>query len=264
MNKKVQVFFLYFFLLFFILIGVIPIILLFILSFSSQWKWPDLLPTIFSIRAWKYILFESKGTVEAIKNSLLIAVMVNIINLVIAIPAADALARYKFKGKGFLELFFMIPIVISPLTILVGMHKSFIKFGLTESILGIVLAHVIPTLPYMIRAVETSYKNLGFKWEEAAKVLGAGTLKKFFYVTLPFILPGIVAGSSLTILISLNQYISTMFIGGGQISTVSIVMFPFISGGEQSIGAAYSILFALVSLICLWIMDSFIKRYYKQ
>ncbi|MBU3226746.1 ABC transporter permease [Clostridium algidicarnis] len=245
-----------------ILIGIMPIILVFIVSFSSSWKWPDLWPAEFNIRSWKYIFTGYLGTIIAIKNSFIIAIIVNIINIIIAIPAADALVRYEFKGKRLIKIILIAPIIIPPLTILMGIHKTFIGFGLTESIIGVILSHVIPTLPYMILALEISYKNLGFKWEDAARVMGAGPFKKFINVTFPFILPGVIAGSSLTLLISLNQYITTLFIGGGEILTLPILMFPFISGGDKSIGAAYSILFALLSFIALWILDSFMKRYY--
>ncbi|MBU3203073.1 ABC transporter permease [Clostridium algidicarnis] len=263
MKRKILNILVLFIILSIILIGIMPIVLLFIVSFSSFWRWPDLWPVEFNIRPWKYVFTGYSATIIAIKNSFIIAIIVDIINIIIAIPAADALARYEFKGKKLIKFILIVPIIIPPLTILMGIHKTFIGFGLTENTVGVILVHIMSTLPYMIMALEISYKNLGFKWEDAAKVMGASPFKRFLNVTLPFILPGVIAGSSLTLLISLNQYITTLFIGGGEILTLPIFMFPFISGGDKSIGAAYSILFALLSFISLWILDSFIKRHYR-
>jgi putative spermidine/putrescine transport system permease protein len=245
-----------------IFLGILPIISLFILSFSAGWKWPEIIPHSFSFRAWKYIL-SNRATIKAIGTSFQIALIVMIINLIIAVPAGDALGRYDFRGKNIIEMILLLPIIVPPIVVMMGMHRSFIILNLTESIFGTVLAHIIPTLPYMIRAMTISFRNLGFSWEEQAKMLGAGRINRFFYVNFYFLLPGIIAGSSLTILISLSQYIITILIGGGNIVTLPILMFPYINGGDQAIGAAYSILFALTALLSLWIMDSFLKKYYE-
>ncbi|SHK13287.1 ABC transporter permease [Tepidibacter formicigenes] len=245
-----------------ILFGFLPVIFLFLLSVSNGWRWPELIPTSFSFEGWEYVFFNIQ-TIKGIWTSFKIALIVTIINLIIAIPASDAIGRYDFKGKKFIEIFLLMPIIFPPIISVMGIHKTFIKLNLTESILGVILSHIIPTLPYMIRVISISFKNLGFKWEEQAKMLGAGSIVTFMYVKFYFLLPGIVAGASLTVLISLSQYIITILIGGGQVVTLSTLMFPFINGGDKNIGAVYSILFAIVSIISLCIMELFLKKYYE-
>lgn len=246
------------------LLWVLPIIVSLLISFSPGLKWPEVIFNIINLRAWKYIFIDNTKTLKAILTSIEIAFIVTIINLVLAIPSADALGRYNFKGKKLVEIILFLPIIVPPIVIMMGLHKTFIKLGLTESYFGVILSHIIPTLPYMIRAINISFSNLGFKFEQQAKMLGASRFNRFRYIILPFILPGIVVGSSLTILISLSQYIVTLFIGGGQVVTLSVLMFPFINGGDESIGAAYSILFAIVALISLIISDYFLKIYYEN
>lgn len=246
-----------------IFIVILPFVILLLMSFSGGWKWPEVFPHTFNLRAWKYVLFETSGTIKAVKTSLQIALTVCSINLFLAIPAGNALGRYDFRGKKAIQIVLIMPIIIPPIVVMMGMYKSFIRLGLTESILGVVIAHIIPTLPYMIRAVTVSYRNLGFRWEEQAKMLGSNRINRFVHVTLPFLLPGIIAGCSLTILISLSQYIITMLIGGGQISTLPIIMFPYINGGDESIGAVYSVIFAFVAFVTLRILDFFLNKYYR-
>lgn len=248
----------------FLIAGIFPILYLFILSFSGGWSWPDILPAEFSLRAWKYVLGTASGTWHSIGVSLYIAVVVTIINAVIAIPAGDALGRYNFPFKGVLEIILMLPILVPPIVILVGLHRTFISLGLTEKVSGVILAHMLPTLPYMIRATTISFSRLGFEWEEQAKILGAGMIRRFVHVVFPFLLPGIIVGSALTILISMSQYVITLLIGGGQVITLTVKMFPYLNGGDQGTGAAYSILFALVATGLMVLLDVFLNRLYIE
>ncbi|MCT4618330.1 MAG: ABC transporter permease [Marinisporobacter sp.] len=245
-------------------LGVLPILLMLVSSFSKGWNWPEVFPNNLSLRAWQYIFSRTSKTLEGIGMSFKIALIVTMMNLILAVPAGDALGRYDFKGKKAIESILFMPIIVPPIVVMMGMYKTFIRLNLTESIMGVVMAHMIPTLPYMIRAIAISFRHLGFEWEEQAKMLGAGKFTRFFYVIFPFLLPGIVAGSSLTVLISFSQYIVTVFIGGGRIVTLPILMFPFINGNDQSIGAAYTIIFAIMAILSLWILDLFLKRYYEN
>jgi ABC-type spermidine/putrescine transport system permease subunit II len=141
---------------------------------------------------------------------------------------------------------------------------TFIRFGLTETITGVVLAHLSPSLPYMIRALMISFDTLGFEWEEQGRMLGAGRMRRFRHIVLPHILPGIIAGSGLSMLVSLSQYLITFLVGGGQIITIPILLFPFASGGDPAIAAAYTLVFAGLAAAALWGMDLCMRWYYKR
>ncbi|WP_099187269.1 ABC transporter permease [Tepidibacter mesophilus] len=246
-----------------ILFSIIQIVFIFCMSFSSGWVWPDIIPKNLSIKGWKYVLLNS-NSLDVIFMSLKIALIVVVINLIIAIPAADAVARYDFKYKKTIEFFLIMPIVIPPIISTMGIHKAFIRMNLTESILGVVLVHIIPTLPYMIRAIKISFENFGFEWEQQCQMLGASKLKTLINVKIYFLLPGIIAGSTLTALISFSQYITTILIGGGQIQTLSTNMIPYINSGEKTIGCVYAIIFAFICLSTLEIMEYYLKKYYDS
>lgn len=252
------------FVLFLMLFMLLPFVPLLLSSVSSGWRWPEVLPHSFSLRAWAYVSSESAGTWTAVGNSLTIAVIVTIINVLLAIPAANALARMKMKGKWLVEAIIFAPIIIPPFVAVMGMHVTFIRLGLTGTVSGVVLAHIVPTLPYMVRALSVSYRTLGFQWEEQARMLGAGSFQRFVHVVLPHILPGIIAGSSLSVLISLSQYLITFLVGSGQVMTLPLLLFPFISGGDQTIGSAYTILFTMMAILLLAVMDGVLKKHYSQ
>ncbi|MBB5178745.1 putative spermidine/putrescine transport system permease protein [Planomicrobium koreense] len=263
MERRSNLIRLFFFSIVFLVI-VFPFLPLLLSSVSFGWQWPNVLPESYSFRAWEYVLAGSSGTWPAVGASLLIAGIVTAVNILLAVPAANALSRNKFTGKWLAEAIIFAPIVIPPFVAVMGIHLTFLRLGLTETIFGVVLAHLSPTLPYMVRAVMISYNTLSVDWEDQARMLGAGPFSRFFHVVLPHLMPGIAAGASLSILISLSQYLITFLIGSGQVVTLPILLFPFISGGDPAIASAYSLLFAGMAILTLLVMDVSLKNYYKN
>ncbi|WP_254901229.1 ABC transporter permease [Tuberibacillus sp. Marseille-P3662] len=248
-----------------VLIGiVIPFMPLVLSSFSHGWKWPEVIPHGLNLRAWDFVFFGKSGTWEAIWTSLEIAFIVTAVNLLLALPAANVLGRLTFRGQWLIEGLIYAPILIPAFISVMGMYITFIRIGLTDSMTGVIVAHIIPTLPYMIRALMVSYSTLGFQWEEQGQMLGAGYLQRFWYIVIPHLLPGIVSGASLSMLVSLSQYIVTFLVGGGQVMTLPLILFPFISGGDPAIGSAYTLMFAGMAAFALFVMDILLKKYYGK
>lgn len=247
-----------------ILLITVPLFPLVLSSLSHGWTWPSVFPESISLRGWRYVFFGNAGTWSAVWVSFEIAIAVTCINLVLTIPAADAIARWPFRGKLLIQAILFTPLVVPPFVSTMGMYITFIRLNLTETVAGVILAHIVPSLPYVVRALVISFSTLGFEWEEQARMLGAGRLPRLLHVVLPHIFPGIIAGASLSILVSLSQYLITFLIGGGQVTTLTLLMFPFINGGDPVIGSAYTILFAATAGIALFIMDFSLKRYYGQ
>lgn len=251
-----------FFFIALIIFVIVPFVPLLLSSLSFGWRWPDVFPQDWSLRAWEYVMNDGR-TWQAVGISLWIALIVTAVNIVLAVPAANALVRYPVRGRWLFEAIIFAPILIPPFISVMGIHLTFLRLGLTETVLGVVLAHIAPTLPYMFRAVMVSYQTLSADWEDQARMLGAGAWQRFFHVVLPHLLPGILAGASLSVLISLSQYLITFIIGAGQVVTLPILLFPFISGGDPGIASAYSLLYAAIAIAALIGMDAALKRYYQ-
>lgn len=242
---------------------IVPFVPLILSSLSFGWRWPDVFPQVWSLRAWEYVVNDGR-TWQAVGISLWIALIVTAVNILLAVPAANALVRYPVRGRWLFEAIIFAPIIIPPFISVMGIHLTFLRIGLTETVLGVVLAHIAPTLPYMFRAVMISYQTLSADWEDQARMLGAGAMPRFFHVVLPHLLPGIMAGASLSVLISLSQYLITFIIGAGQVVTLPILLFPFISGGDPAVASAYSLLYAAIAIAALVGMDAALKRYYQM
>ncbi|OEH84977.1 hypothetical protein BHU72_07240 [Desulfuribacillus stibiiarsenatis] len=249
--------------LFILLIIAVPFYPLIIWSVASGWQWPKLVPNEVQWRAWQYV-FSSGDVWQSIGLTMWIAVVVLVINLLLAIPSGRALAFYDFKGKGFVELILIMPIMIPPYAIMMGLQLLFLRAGITDQMIGVIIAHIFPTLPYMVRALTISYSAAGREWEEVASVLGASKRQTFTAVTIPYLLPGIIAGSFLVVIISISQYIITMIIGGGQVVTLPLLLVPFILGDNPVIAAAYNSLFAFLAIGIMILMEVFLKLYYRN
>jgi putative spermidine/putrescine transport system permease protein len=107
------------------------------------------------------------------------------------------------------------------------------------------------------------YELIGEKMELQARVLGANALQTFLHVTLPIIAPGIVSAGSMIFIVSFSQYFLTFLIGGGNIMTFSLIMFPFIQSGDRAMASSYSIVFIEVSLMLFILVEKLVKSYYK-
>ena len=235
-----------------IALGVIlPVIPQLIWAFSHGWLFPDILPASYSLRAWKYIANPDSRVLLSASNSLIIALAVTAISIVIGVPAGKALGMYKFKGKEIVELIILAPAIIPGIAVIMGMQVIFIRLGLSDTLAGVILVHLIPAIPYMTISMSGVFANYDPAFEEQARSLGASTLKTFFLITLPAVFPGIVIGGMFSFLISWGQYILTVIIGGGRILTLPLLLFSFAASGDSALTSAMSIIFLLPSLIIL-------------
>lgn len=248
----------------FLFLIVLPIILIFVVSFSSRLHFPEVIPKELTIKWWEYLIVENHKIVGIIGNTLLIAILTVFINLAIGIPAASALSRYDFKGKTLIQGVIMLPIIVPAMAVTMGVYKNFIRLGLTETIIGVAISHVLPSIPYMIESLRVSYSEMDEGFIEQAKMLGASDFEVFRKVTVFFLMPGIVSGTVLTVLISMSQYGITQLIGGGYVETLAIAMYPFISGMRMGIGAVFSVIFGLIAIFVMVSLDLFLKWYYRN
>lgn len=259
-----------FYLIFLVVAVIGPVIPMVIASFSFSWFWPDLLPSEWWINSrqkatlpsgWDYVFSSYSRLYPAILNTLFIGGMVTLVCLAISLPAARVLARDRFRGKSGIEFFLLTPLIVPDIAVGLGILLIFIQLGLTGSYIGIVLAHLIPTVPYAIRVLTSVFQGLSTDFEEQARVLGANPLKTLWYVTLPMIFPGIVAAGLFVFLVSSNIFLLTFFVSRGQVETLPTLLFTRISSGGvlDPIGAGITLITMLPGIIMLIITERFIR-----
>ena len=229
----------------------LPIVTLMVWSFAFRWNFPNLLPTEWGARAWIYAADDSSRVLEALWNSLKIGALVTLMAIIVGMPASRALGQHDFRGKGLVEWLLLMPIIVPALVATMGIHQIFIRLGLTGTVFGVALVHLIPAIPYFVLVMASVFANYGTALEETARTLGANKFYVFWYVTLPAISTGLLVASMFTFLISWGQYVTTLLIGGGSIVTLPLVLFPFLSGASHANAAAISLVFVAPAVIVL-------------
>jgi putative spermidine/putrescine transport system permease protein len=228
-----------------------PIIPLIVWSFSFRWTFPNLLPTEYSLRAWEAVASPTNDVLLATWNSTVIAVVVTALSILIGVPAGRALGLYKFPGKRLVELLIVAPIIVPTLAVALGMHTLFIRYGLSNSLIGVIVVHLIPALPYMILVMAGVFANYDAAFESQARSLGANAFKTQRFVTIPAIMPGLVVGSLFTFLISWSEYVLTLLVGGGQVITLPLLLFNFARSGDNAIAGALAVVFIVPGILVL-------------
>lgn len=229
----------------------LPLLPLVLWSFARGWRYPDVWPREWSLQGWTVALSDRSGVLESLWVTGLIAVLATALAVLIGLPAGRALGLYRFRGKAVVEALILAPLIVPGIAVALGLHAVFLDLGLTNTLLGVVLVHLIPTLPYMILVLAGIFANYDPEIEEQARSLGAGRLATFRHVTLPAILPGLVVGALFAFLVSWSQYVLTLVIGGGRVQTLPLLLFNFATSGRNDIAGAIGILYVAPGLVVL-------------
>ena len=230
---------------------VLPLIPLAIWSFARSWFFPDLLPSAWSMQAWDYALSDTSQVMDSLWITIVISLGATALSVLVGVPAGRALGLYQFRGKQLVELMILAPTIVPGIAVVLGIHVIFITMGLTNTVTGVILVHLIPTLPYMVLVMAGIFSNFDPDIEDQARSLGATPLKTFWYITLPAIVPGVIVGALFAFLVSWSQYILTLLIGGGRVVTLPLLLFNFATSGRNDVTGAISMIYILPGIVIL-------------
>ena len=233
-----------------------PIIVVVLASFSptAYLKFP---PEEFSLK-WYANIFETYGFVEGFINSMVLASVTTIIDIIVGVAASLCIVKYNFRGKELLANFFTSPLFIPGITFGFVLLQILSKFAGMPIFLKLFIGHTVIILPYIVRNVTSSL--IGFNWslEEAAMSLGATPVQSFFKVTLPLIKPGILAGSLLAFLYSLDDATLAAFLTGPTFVTLPVRMLSYMEFSFDPTLAAISTLLITMSLVCIVALEKLV------
>ena len=237
----------------------LPFVAFIINAFAYRWFYPQFIPKEFSLQAWESLANPRNGVAEAMLNSFIIATSVTFISVLIGLPAARVMGLYKFRGKRIVEFLILAPTIVPTLAVSLGLNINFIRWGLSGTILGVALVHLVPVMPYVVLTLSGVFANYNPEFEEQARTLGAGPIRTFRYVTLPSIFPGLIVAALFAFLVSWGQYILTFLIGGGRVITMPILLFSTVAGGEAPNIAAQSLVFIAPAILILVFTSRFLS-----
>lgn len=224
----------------------LPILLLIIFSFNSQKinvRWEGF--TFY----WYGELLHDQEVLLATRNTLIIAFISTIVSTVIGTFAALALQRYRFPGYTLAESTLYIPVIIPEVVMGISLLVFFAQIGMRLGLATITLAHIAFNIPFVALVVRARLHGFDKAIEEASMDLGANEVQTFIRVTLPTIMPGVLAGAMLAFTLSLDDYVITYFTAGPGSTTLPLRVFSMVR---------FAVTPEVNALSALWILTVFI------
>lgn len=230
---------------------VLPVLPLAVWSVAQGWRFPDLFPAETTTAAWVYALSPQSGVLQSFGITTLIAAVTTLIAALIGLPAGRALGLHRFRGRNLVFLLLLAPAIVPGIAVVFGLHGILLRLGLAGTIPGVILAHLVPVLPYMTLVLAAVFSRFDPAFEQQARSLGATPWQAFRTVTLPAILPGLMTAALFSFLVSWSQYLLTLAVGGGRVQTLPLVLFSFVSAGRNDLAAAMALLYILPGVLIL-------------
>lgn len=229
----------------------LPLLPLALWSIARNWTFPHVLPQGLSTGAWRALAAESGALAEALTTTLVVAVGTTLLALLVGLPAGRALGLHRFRGRGLVEVLLMAPLLVPGIAVAMGLHGLLIGAGLASTPLGVMLAHLVPALPYVVLVGAAAFANFDRRLEDQARSLGATPWQVAWHVTLPAVLPGVVLAALLAFLVSWSQYVLTLLVGGGRVVTLPLLLFSFVSAGRHDMTGALALVYVLPAVVAM-------------
>ncbi len=238
-----------------------PIVAVVILSFNPH-QFGSFPMEGFSFK-WYLKLAQNYTILNAFKNSLILGSLTAVLATAIGIPAAMAFVRYEFPGKNTLNTLLLAPIMIPEVVLGVALLIFIRWLQQPKSFLLLLVGHVVIALPYVLLVVQARLVGIKRVYEEAALSLGANPLQTFREVTLPLLLPAVVAGMLFAFTISFDDVTATLFWATARNQTVPVKIFGMlrnsISPEINALGAVMIVLTVSLPLLAGYLARKFAR-----
>ncbi len=229
---------------------VAPFLMIALRSMGKGWFGRLWLPPQLTVEWYRWAI-EVGNIPEVMKNTLIIGVIAVAVSTAIGIFAGWAFGRRQLPGKEVLMAIILLPRMIPPITYALGVAKIFYTLELVDTYLGVALAHVSVCAPYAILVLAATFEGLDERVLEAAGVCGANTIKRFFYVVLPLIMPGILASMIFSFTHSYNEFTLTLLTYGPHTVTLPVRTYLAVGDGYWEITSAMAMIMVVPSLVIL-------------
>ena len=226
----------------------LPLCVAVLWSVAGRFAFPALWPQSFTLRAWQE--WHRPALLADTLRSVWLAAASAAVATLAGFGAARVCTAKAFRSHGLVIALMLLPVLLPMAAYTMGLQALFLRLGVGDSFGAVVAGHSVVALPYAFFLLHSGLKTVGSHLEEQALVLGARPLAAFCAVTLPLLWPHLFTAYALCFTISFSQYFITLMLGGGQVQTLATRMVPYLLNGDRTLGAAYSLMFLLVTAIC--------------
>ncbi|GAA3634444.1 ABC transporter permease subunit [Kineosporia mesophila] len=191
---------------------------------------------------------------SVIVTTLEVALAVVVLSILVGVPTAYVLARRTFPGKRLVFLLFLLPIMMPPITYGIPLATVLYKVGLAGNLSGVILANLVPCVPFVVLTMTPFIEQIDPAIENAARMSGAGTFPVFTRILAPLLLPGILASAILVLVRTVGMFELTFLTAGPTSTTLVVALFNSMNAAgiraQQSVDAM-AVVYMLVMLVLL-------------
>jgi putative spermidine/putrescine transport system permease protein len=228
-------------------------------SFGTRWlgTW---LPAGFTIR-WYVSAWDEFQLGDVLITTFEVVGAVVLLSGLFGVPAAYALARRNFPGKQLVILLFLLPLMIPPITFGIPLATVLYQFGAGGTIWGVIIANLVPTVPFVILVMIPFVEQIDPRIEAAARVFGAGTGRLFAHVLVPLLAPGILAALLLVLVRTIAMFELTFFTAGPDSQTLVVALYYAVYAAGVRAGQsidAMAVIYMITTLVWLLIALRFV------
>ena len=240
----------------------LPILVLIIFSFNTSRL--NIVFDGFTIK-WYKELFHNPMLLQALGNTLLVAIISTLISTVIGTISSYGLKKYNFKGKKIINELLYIPVIIPEIVLGISLLCIYSFMKLQLGMFSLILSHIAFSIPFVMINVNSAIDAMNPNTEEAASDLGASRLKTFLYVVIPSLIPGILSGAELAFTLSLDDVVISYFTAGPDSNTLPLQIFSMIKSGiTPDINALITILLMIIFILLFVSMSISLRKIKRE
>ena len=224
---------------------------------------PAVLPTTVSWENYEALGAAGAGVARHLVNSLVVSGLTVVGTVVLAVLAGYGFARFRFRGKNLVFLGIIAILMVPYATLLLPLYFVMARIGLANSFVGLALVLIVFQLPFSVFIMRNSFESIPRELEEAAWVDGCGTVRSFWYIAMPVVIPGVVTAALFAFLNSWNEFLAPLvFLSDGSKYTLPLMLVNLRSGAYGSIDWGALQAGATVSIVPCLVLYLVLQRFY--
>ena len=218
-------------------------------SVGDRWFFPALFPPRITVDSWRTMI-NGRLAAEAVTSGV-VALATAALSCLVALPVGRAMARLSGWRRRFAAAAAFLPVAAPPIALGLGLQYAFVKLGLTGTIVGVIVAHVVPATSFLAIYFAGVFTALDPRIEDEARSLGATPLQVWTRVTIPIMKRPIGDALALGFLVSWAQIPLTLVIGGGIVRTLPLAVYDYMRSGEARYAATGALLLTVPPMLAL-------------
>ncbi|MGB3148819.1 MAG: ABC transporter permease subunit [Paracoccaceae bacterium] len=234
----------------FLLTGLLSLVVLLLWSLAWRWSFPNAWPESWTMRFWQS---PDMGWGPALWQSLSIGLCATILSLSLAILWLEAEDRGHLGRARWAEGLVYLPLMVPQVAFLFGLQVVFLTVGLRSGYAPVVWAHCLFVFPYVMIALSDPWRALDPRLVQTAAALGAGPWRRLYAVKLPCLLGPVAGAASIGFAVSVAQFLPTLFLGAGRITTLTTEAVALSSGADRRLTGVFGVLQTILPLMAYWL-----------